>query len=162
MRTANHWQDGGRSNCGHLIRRLRLFESLIFERLGQRFAITLLSSQPPAQVGVALMAGEAGSSLVGIRCERGRQVRFDLCPSAGLDVLTVERDMGEPVTVACHGKPCLAVSAVRAAPRALGLRLDVPALGALTIEFTPERDAARLYVVADRSVRVFPSKHHYN
>ena len=161
MRTVEHAQDGGRSNCGHLIRRLRLFESLIFEQLGQRFAITLVSSRP-GRIGLAFLTAEAGWSLVSIRCEGRRQVRFDLCSNPGLDVLTVKRDLRESLTVICDGKPCLGVSVVQASPRTLGLKLDIPALGTMKIEFTPERDAARLYVVADRSIRVFPSKHHYS
>ncbi len=160
MSTVEHSQPTSRSNCGHLVRRLRLLESLIFERLDQRFAMTLVNCHT-RRIGLAFLAAETGWSLVTVRRDGDRRVRFDWCSGPGSDVCTVERHLGEPLTVMHKGKACVALSA-QLAGHALELKLDIPALGAVRVDFTPEREAARLYIVADRSVRVFPSKHHYH
>jgi len=158
MRARDEAPRGGRPDLGHLIRELRLLESLYFERDGgERFYMTLINARP-GRLGLALDVPRVGTLMAAISTDRGR-LGFRVCRGPGRELSTTEAAPGEPLVIPGDGGESLRLTVVRAERAALELRFDVPAVGTVAILFQLRQDRVRAEITAERSIRVLPTKH---
>lgn len=142
---------------GHLIRELRLLESLYFVRDGgEQFYLTLVNARP-GRLGLALDIPRVGTMMVAISMDRGC-LGVHVCRGPGRELSTIEAAPGEPLVIPGVGGECLRMTVVRAERTALDLRFDVPAVGTLAILFQLRQDRGRAEITADRAIRVLPAK----
>jgi len=157
MRARDEAPRRGRPDLGHLIRQLRLLESLYFERGdGQRFYLTLVNGRP-GRLGLALDVPRVGTLMAAISTDRGR-LGFHICRGPGRELSTIDAAPGEPLVIPGDGAECLRLTVVRAERAALELRFDVPAVGTVAILFLLRQDRVRAETTAERSIRVLPTK----
>jgi len=158
MRARDEAPRGGRPDVGHLIRQVRLLESLYFERDGgERFYLTLLNARP-GRLGLALDVPRVGTLMAAICMDRGR-LGFHVCRGPGRELSTIETAPGEPFVIPADGGECLRLTVVRAERAAFELRFDVPALGTVGILFRLRQDRVRAEITAARAIRVLPTRH---
>ena len=144
-------------DVGHLIRQLRLLESIYFDRGGgERFYLTLVNARP-GRLGLALDVPRAGKVMLAIDADRGRP-RLHVCPEPDRELATRDVTPGVPVVVGGEDDTPFGITVVEARRDLLELRFDVPSVGTVAIRFRLRHDRARAEIVAERAIRVVPTK----
>jgi hypothetical protein len=157
MRAPDETPGRGRPEVGHLIRQLRLLESLYFERDGgERFYLTLVNARP-GRLGLAMDVPRVGTLMAAISTDRGR-LGFHVCRGTGRELSTTEAAPGEPLVIPGDGGKCLRLTVIRAERAVLDIQFDVPAVGTVAILFHLRQDRVRAEITAERSIRVLPTK----
>jgi hypothetical protein len=143
---------------GHLLRDLRLLESLYFQRPGgERFYMTLVNARL-GRLGLALDVPRVGKLIVAVSTDDDR-LRFHVCREPSRELLSIETAPFEPLSVEGTGGASLRITTQRAGRDELTLRLDIPAVGTATITFHLHRDRVRAAITADKAIRVLPTRH---
>ncbi len=146
------------SDLGHLLRELRLLESLYFQRAGgERFYMTLVNARL-GRLGLALDVPRIGKLIVALNSD-GRHLRYHICREPNRELSSIETAPFEPVLVWGAGGSCLRITAQRAARDQLALRFEIPAVGTATITFHLHRDRVRAAITAEKAIRVLPTRH---
>jgi len=158
MREQNETAVRFRANLGHLLREIRLLESLYFQRgRDERFYVTLINARP-GRLGLSLDVPRVGRLMLAVSTDGGR-LRYHVCREPGRELLSLETAPFEPLSIAGVGHASLRITAQRAGRNEVTLRFDIPAVGTATIDFHLHRDRVRAAITAEKTIRVLPTRH---
>lgn len=150
------------SHCGHLVRQLKLFESLRFEQAGgASFYVTLLNCSG-SRIGLDLEVPRIGRFLVGLtRLDRNR-LRLEVCHGPERTLVTAEPKANNWLLINGADGQRFRMTISEPAPYTTGLDMEIPTLGKVFIALRASQDRARLQIVADRQIRIVPTARQRN
>jgi hypothetical protein len=136
-----------------------MFQTLRFEREGERFCLTLVNSRPD-RIGLDLNVPHVGRMNLAITLLQNGRLRFDVCREPERCLATIEQVIGKSLCIEATDGNFFRVLVVQAAYRFLELDLLIPAIGELAMTFKPSADRTRMEIVADRRIRILPTNHY--
>ena len=145
------------ADFGHLVRQLKLFESLRFERAcGEPFFVTLLSCSGQ-RVALDLEVPRIGRFLLAFTRQSGDRLRLDICHGPERALLTTESKASNRLSIIGAGRQRFELTVAETTPPSVGLFLQIPTMGGIYLAVRPAQDRARLQIVADRQIRIVPT-----
>jgi hypothetical protein len=144
-------------NVGHLIRDMKLWNTLCFERgLKRQVYLTLVNARP-GRIGFDLEAPHICRAIVLISYGRGR-LKSHICCGRERRCLVLKQDFMRPIRIDGSNGAGIEWKVVDILQNGLLLEINMPKVGTAVIQLAIREDGAKFDIFADRSIHIFPTQ----